>query len=317
MASQAARLAHRFTPEYACRINAQLVHPAQSQLVKPNELESALARPLHVSAYEPKRNGLYLAATVSYGLIAFFIANEYLRAQGLPGLVHEGMGSSFVNVADRHIDAAAGRSEIEEFAEGLENTRMQPGHRKKAAASHVSPFSAEDFSAKVSVMSSSCNLVYISLCILIRLLSNASSPWIFHPSSLLNIASCSVDPEPVTRAGGFLERRSPDDGGGTTSDGGGNLPGQGSPRRRDDSSPGGSTTDPGNLPGQGSLHKRALETGVVYIEQPIRGWPEMSIGSPTATMTFGIIPSIVSIALLVGFLLGRVRRVQHGKQELK
>lgn len=69
MSAHAARLARLFTSEYVCRINAQIVHPAQSQLVKPNELESALARPLHVSVYEPERPASYLAATLSFGII--------------------------------------------------------------------------------------------------------------------------------------------------------------------------------------------------------------------------------------------------------
>ena len=69
MTSQAARLARIFTPEYARRVNAQIVHPAQATVVKPNELESALARPLNVARYEPDRPAEYLAATLSYGLI--------------------------------------------------------------------------------------------------------------------------------------------------------------------------------------------------------------------------------------------------------
>ena len=69
MTSQAARLARIFTPEYARRVNAQIVHPAQATVVKPNELESALARPLSVARYEPDRPAEYLAATLSYGLI--------------------------------------------------------------------------------------------------------------------------------------------------------------------------------------------------------------------------------------------------------
>ncbi|KAI0755165.1 hypothetical protein C8Q80DRAFT_1095002 [Daedaleopsis nitida] len=124
--SQTARLARIFTSEYARRINAQLVHPAQSQVVKPNELESALARPRNVSRYEPDRPVEYLAATLSYGLIkghpfldgnkrtAFFLANEYLRAHGHPGLL-DGCTSyeSLTRVADRHIDAAAGRLDVQ------------------------------------------------------------------------------------------------------------------------------------------------------------------------------------------------------------
>ncbi|KAI8975929.1 hypothetical protein BD414DRAFT_399074, partial [Trametes punicea] len=132
MAAHAARLARIFTPEYACRINAQIVHPALSQLVKPNELESALARPLHVSVYEPTRHATYLAATLSYGIInghpfmdgnkrtAFFLANEYLRAQGLPGLLDEGkigdVYQGLVDIADRHINAAAGKLDVEGLA---------------------------------------------------------------------------------------------------------------------------------------------------------------------------------------------------------
>lgn len=69
MAQNAARLSRIFTPEYVRRINMQLVHPAQSQLVKPHELESALARPLHVSTYEPRRSVAYLAATLAFGII--------------------------------------------------------------------------------------------------------------------------------------------------------------------------------------------------------------------------------------------------------
>ncbi|OCH84000.1 hypothetical protein OBBRIDRAFT_799451 [Obba rivulosa] len=138
MAAHAARLARLFTPEYVCRINAQIVHPAQSQLVKPNELESALARPLHVSTYEPHRNAPYLAATLSFGIIrghpfmdgnkrtAFFLANEYLRAQGLPGLLDHGkigdVYQGFVGIADRHIEAAAGRLDVEGLMGNVDST---------------------------------------------------------------------------------------------------------------------------------------------------------------------------------------------------
>ncbi|KAJ3544117.1 hypothetical protein NM688_g5775 [Phlebia brevispora] len=162
MAAHAARLARLFTPEYACRINAQIVHPARSQLVKPNELESALARPLHVSLYEPDRHATYLAATLSYGIInghpfmdgnkrtgivissamlwsvkdnnwhefiAFFLANEYLRAQGLPGLLDEGkIGNVYqglVDLADRHIAAASGKLDVQGLAHGPDSNRAK------------------------------------------------------------------------------------------------------------------------------------------------------------------------------------------------
>lgn len=69
MASHAPRLARLFTPTYASRINAQLVHPAQSVIVKENELHSALARPLHMAMYEPHKDVAHLAASLSYGII--------------------------------------------------------------------------------------------------------------------------------------------------------------------------------------------------------------------------------------------------------
>ncbi|THU85278.1 hypothetical protein K435DRAFT_560572, partial [Dendrothele bispora CBS 962.96] len=91
---------HRlFTTTYATKINAHIVWPAQAIVVKPNGLESALTRPLNVAIYEPHREPSYLAATLFYGVIknhpfldgntrtGFFLANQYLRAQGLPGLV--------------------------------------------------------------------------------------------------------------------------------------------------------------------------------------------------------------------------------------
>jgi prophage maintenance system killer protein len=69
MATHVSCLRSLFTAEYAKRINAQLVHPMPSVVVKPNELESALARPLHMAHYEPEKEAVYLAATLSYGII--------------------------------------------------------------------------------------------------------------------------------------------------------------------------------------------------------------------------------------------------------
>ncbi|EJC98217.1 uncharacterized protein FOMMEDRAFT_96972, partial [Fomitiporia mediterranea MF3/22] len=112
------RIARLFTPTYAARINAQLVHPAQSIIVKPNELESALARPLHVARYEPDSTPSYLAAQIAYGIIKGhpFIdgnkqtANEYLRAHGLPGFVDTGdfQSNDLHTLAERYISVAKG-----------------------------------------------------------------------------------------------------------------------------------------------------------------------------------------------------------------
>ncbi|KAF7365082.1 Fido domain-containing protein [Mycena venus] len=63
------RMAKIFTPTYVSRVNAQLVYPAPSQLVKPHELLSALAKPSNVAYYEPERDVSFLAASLAYGLI--------------------------------------------------------------------------------------------------------------------------------------------------------------------------------------------------------------------------------------------------------
>ncbi|TFK18181.1 hypothetical protein FA15DRAFT_628177 [Coprinopsis marcescibilis] len=134
MSAHAVRLTRLFTPQYVKRINAQIVHPSTSVVVKPNELESALARPLHLSFYEPDKTAPYFAATLSYGIIkghpfmdgnkrtAFFIANEYIRAMGLPGLADGGkVGVAYehvVDIAQRHMDVAAGKMGVEGLAEG-------------------------------------------------------------------------------------------------------------------------------------------------------------------------------------------------------
>jgi len=124
-AAHAPRLARLFSPTFARAINAQIVYPATSQVVKPNELESALAKPLHKAHYQPESSAAELAASLSYGIIkghpfldgnkrtAFFLANEYVRAQGLPGLADGGkVGEVYRDVhelAERHIGVASGQ----------------------------------------------------------------------------------------------------------------------------------------------------------------------------------------------------------------
>ena len=53
-------------------------------------------------------------------LPAFFLANEYLRAMGIPGLADEGnvgeVYASVTDIAERHIGVAAGRLEVKELA---------------------------------------------------------------------------------------------------------------------------------------------------------------------------------------------------------
>ncbi|KAG6830024.1 hypothetical protein H0H92_002552 [Tricholoma furcatifolium] len=140
MATHVARLSRLFTPEYARRINAQIVYPSQAVVVKPHELESALGRPINVSIYEPHRDAQYLAATLSYGLIkghpfmdgnkrtgisfvlraAFFIANEYLRVMGDPTGTVGDLNESAAELAQRHVYVAAGKLDVE----GLANSSL-------------------------------------------------------------------------------------------------------------------------------------------------------------------------------------------------
>ncbi|TDL27171.1 hypothetical protein BD410DRAFT_715101 [Rickenella mellea] len=124
MAAHAPRLVQLFTPTFARAMNAQLVYPAQSQVVKPNELESALARPLHKATYQPQSSPAELAATLSFGIMkghpfldgnnrtAFFLANEYIRAQGIPGLADAGVvGEAYRDIhelAERYVGVAVG-----------------------------------------------------------------------------------------------------------------------------------------------------------------------------------------------------------------
>src|ERR1700761_4176499 len=61
MTATVARLMRIFTPTYAARINTQMIYPEKSRIVKPNELMSALARPVQVSIYEPERGAIYYA----------------------------------------------------------------------------------------------------------------------------------------------------------------------------------------------------------------------------------------------------------------
>ncbi|KAJ7230670.1 hypothetical protein GGX14DRAFT_343547 [Mycena pura] len=128
MAAHVPRLARLFTPEYVRRINSQIVFPQQSLVVKPHELESALARPLHQATYTPDSTPALLAATLSFGLIqghafldgnkrtAFFVSNEYLRAMGIPGLADDGrlgeVYSDVIKLADDHIGVASGRVDV-------------------------------------------------------------------------------------------------------------------------------------------------------------------------------------------------------------
>ncbi|THH20887.1 hypothetical protein EW146_g554 [Bondarzewia mesenterica] len=77
MAAHAPRLARLFTPYYATIINRQLLHPAPSHLVKPNELQSALAQPLHMSINEPHRTAPHLAAALSHRIIKGIWSRQY------------------------------------------------------------------------------------------------------------------------------------------------------------------------------------------------------------------------------------------------
>ncbi|THU75901.1 hypothetical protein K435DRAFT_606362, partial [Dendrothele bispora CBS 962.96] len=94
-----ASLSRLLTTTYATRVNAQIVAPAKAVVVKPDKLEWVLTLPLDAAINEPYRHPSYLVAVLSYHIIrsrpflegnqrtGFFLGNEYLRAQGFPGLI--------------------------------------------------------------------------------------------------------------------------------------------------------------------------------------------------------------------------------------
>ncbi|KAJ6475090.1 hypothetical protein C8R47DRAFT_703564 [Mycena vitilis] len=124
MASVATRMAKILTPTYISRVNAQLVYPVPSQVVKPHELLSALARPSNVAYYEPERDIAFLAASLAYGLIlghpfldgnkrtAFFVHNQYRKACGLKGLTEVEAEEKLLAMANRHIAVACGTHSV-------------------------------------------------------------------------------------------------------------------------------------------------------------------------------------------------------------
>lgn len=95
-------------------------------VVKPNELESALARPAQTKYYKPQSTSAELAATLAYGVIkghpfmdgnkrtAFVLANEYLHELGETAFIPKGsdaneatmsvIGSAQSGVAQGSID---------------------------------------------------------------------------------------------------------------------------------------------------------------------------------------------------------------------
>ncbi|KAG8812067.1 hypothetical protein FRC19_003393 [Serendipita sp. 401] len=121
------------TPAYVKAINQTLVSPVGSLVVKPNELFSALARPMHVARYEPERNSFFLAATLAYDLIQgtsghqrgirlrmvanaqhFFVAREYLRLlRRCPGVEKEVLVPSII---EAWVNVAKGNGQVGELA---------------------------------------------------------------------------------------------------------------------------------------------------------------------------------------------------------
>ena len=76
-----------------------------------------------------KRTGedLFVLVQRSYtltALLAFFVANEYLRVQGLPGLTANRFGD--MAIADAHVDAACGKLDVENLAHRMTCAQRQP-----------------------------------------------------------------------------------------------------------------------------------------------------------------------------------------------
>lgn len=144
MSSTVTRL---LTPGYATILNTRLVHPTESIVVKPNELKSALVRPLQIARYEPHRSERYLAASLAYGIVksaycllswdgacaddrvdrpfmdgnkctGFLLGHMYLRAQGLPGVVTQ--DEDVTRIVDLFVGVADGSVGLEELSKMLE-----------------------------------------------------------------------------------------------------------------------------------------------------------------------------------------------------
>ncbi|KAF6746018.1 hypothetical protein DFP72DRAFT_923960 [Ephemerocybe angulata] len=129
MSAHAARLSRLFTPEYVKRVNAQIVHPAQSVYTNPEALEAALNEPLQLSIRDPTQDAPHLAAYLSAGIIqgrpfkagnsatAFFIANEYIRAMAIPGFSDGGeVGAVYASasrIGQQHFDFKDGPASAE------------------------------------------------------------------------------------------------------------------------------------------------------------------------------------------------------------
>jgi death-on-curing family protein len=107
---------------FATRVN-QLV-AGSAVVVKPNELESALARPAQTKYYQPQSTPAELAATLAYGVIkghpfmdgnkrtAFVLANEYLHELGETAFMPQGStnadGNAMALIGNAHNAVAQG-----------------------------------------------------------------------------------------------------------------------------------------------------------------------------------------------------------------
>jgi len=66
MAAHVPRLMQIFTTTYACRVNAELLHPKPSVLLRPHSLEKALFAPLQRALEDPQADVSLLVASISF-----------------------------------------------------------------------------------------------------------------------------------------------------------------------------------------------------------------------------------------------------------
>lgn len=66
---------------------------------------------------------IYISRSAYYVLLAFFLANEYIRAMGRPGLADLGeVGEVYrpiADIAERYIEVAAGNRDVDGLADAI------------------------------------------------------------------------------------------------------------------------------------------------------------------------------------------------------
>ncbi|OBZ65831.1 hypothetical protein A0H81_14105 [Grifola frondosa] len=135
----------RVTATFTEQVNA-IVTGRSAVVVKPNELQSALARPANTAYYVPGTTVPQLAAELAYGIIqnhpfmdgnkrtAFWAANEYIREYGLKPFTDAQPGEVDTTAVMRTIGSAHEKvAQSTMSAQDLANVYMDALRRRKVS----------------------------------------------------------------------------------------------------------------------------------------------------------------------------------------